>query len=416
MGSRSGAVSQRSIKRSPGLLPRLRPFLLAVARPRSVPSFLAVIGVVSRLARPFLAVTGVLPLLAFLSLMVLSSPASAHATGLSDKAAASPYGRDTERLLFKFRDSRITESSGLALSPTQPDILYTHNDSGARPQFFAVGLDGRTRATFTVAGASARDWEGMAVSTDPTTGEGVLWFADIGDNLEGAWPDISVYKVKEPRTMADATLQATRYRFKYEDGGRNAEGVMVNPRTGRLYIVSKEFSGAIYEAPKKLRTDRTNVLRRVGSAPIMATDAAYAPDGSSFVIRTYFSASVYRATGQFVEKVTMPPLDQAESITYTRDGTALLTGTEGVRSPVYRVPLPPEVTNLRTTTKPAATVTATAPAAREAGKAKPGAPHVVAVSDETEDRGVPVSMIVLWVGVAVGAIGIIMIIAYRATR
>lgn len=387
MGSRSSVVSQQWIRRSPGLLSRLALFLLAVS-----------------------------------PLLPLALPAIAHAT--SRKAAALPYGQDKERLLFTFRDSRITESSGLAPSPTRQDIVYTHNDSGSRPRFFAVGLDGQTRATFTLAGASARDWEGMAASTDPTTGEGVLWFADIGDNLEGAWPDISVYKVKEPKNIVNATLQATRYRFRYEDGGHNAEGVMVDPRTGRLYIVTKRFSGAIYEAPKKLRTDRTNVLHRVGSAPIMATDAAFAPDGSSFVIRTYFSASVYRAPGQFVAKVTMPSLHQAESIAYTRDGAALLTGSEGVNSPVYRVPLPPEVTSLRTgatsTASGGASTGATSTGATlrggESGTAALAKPRSIVVSDETEDRGVPVSMIVLYVGVAVGAIGIIFIIAYRATR
>src|SRR5262245_35124331 len=93
--------------------------------------------------------------------------------------AAPAWADDAERLLFNFRDKRITESSGLAVSPTHPDIVYTHNDSDAGAMFFAVGMDGRTRATFTLAGAEARDWEAMAASTDPKTGRGVLWFADI---------------------------------------------------------------------------------------------------------------------------------------------------------------------------------------------------------------------------------------------
>jgi len=200
--------------------------------------------------------------------------------------------RNGEEILFHFTDPRITESSGLAVSPTHKGIYYTHNDSSDEPRFFAVGADGRTRATFTLANATARDWEGMAASVDRATGKGVLWFADIGDNLNGAWPDISVYKVIEPERMADATLRAVRYRFRYEDGPRNAEGIMVHPGTGRLYVVSKEFSGSIYAAPTKLRTDRVNILRRVGPAPIMATDAAYSPDGSSFVIGERCSVSL----------------------------------------------------------------------------------------------------------------------------
>ncbi|MFC7647187.1 hypothetical protein ACFQX6_46690 [Streptosporangium lutulentum] len=255
-------------------------------------------------------------------------------TGVTVFAGQGAWADDGEdEVLFRLKDKRITESSGLAVSPTGKDVYYTHNDSSAGPTFFAVGHDGRTRATFTLKGAVARDWEGMAASKDPKTGQGTLWFADIGDNFDGAWPDISVYKVAEPTSLSDAVLPAVRYRFRYEDGGHNAEGVMVDPRTGRLYIVTKQFAGAVYRAPKQLRTDRVNVLRRVGDAPIMATDAAYAPDGSSFVVRTYFSATVYRAPGKELARVSMPVLDQAESITYTADGKALLAEQRGTQQP-----------------------------------------------------------------------------------
>ncbi|MGW7476970.1 hypothetical protein ACWGH8_00125 [Nonomuraea muscovyensis] len=247
---------------------------------------------------------------------------------------------DTGEKLFTFRDREITESSGLAVSPTHPGVYYTHNDSSAEPKFYAVGADGRTRATFRVRGAEARDWEAMAARRDLTTGRGVLWFADIGDNLDGAWPDISIYKVMEPPTLRDATVTAVRYRFRYEDGGRNAEGIMAHPRTGRLYVVSKEFAGSVYVAPKTLRTDRVNVLRKVAAAPLMATDAAYAPDGSSYVIRTYFSATLFEPSGETIAKVSMPELKQAETIAFAPDGRALLVGSEGPASPLYRVPLP----------------------------------------------------------------------------
>lgn len=273
---------------------------------------------------------------------VVTPATEAMAGSTAGSVAGSTAGRadDVAEKQFTFKDRRITESSGLAVSPTHPGVYYTHNDSSAAPAFYAVGGNGRTRATFHVRGAQARDWEAMAATKDPATGRGVLWFADIGDNLDGAWPDVSVYKVMEPETLRDATLPAVRYRFRYADGGRNAEGLMVHPVTGRLYVVSKQFAGSVYAAPKKPRTDRVNVLRRVAAAPLMATDAAYAPDGSSYVIRTYFSATLYRPDGSVISRISMPELDQAESITFTPDGKALLVGSEGVASPVYRVPLP----------------------------------------------------------------------------
>ncbi|MEV7965541.1 hypothetical protein AB0O34_06105 [Sphaerisporangium sp. NPDC088356] len=339
---------------------------------------------------------------------VTSAGSAAHGQAASRVKGGEP-ARDKERLLFRFKDRRISESSGLAVSPTHKNVFYTHNDSGAGPQFYAVGPDGRTLAVFTVAGAAARDWEAMAASVDPATGESVLWFADIGDNLNGAWPDYSVYKVTEPKTMRDATLQATRYRFRYKDGGRNAEGIMVHPLTGRLYVVSKEFAGSIYAAPAKLRTDKVNILRRVGPAPIMATDAAYAPDGSSFVIRTYFSASLYRAPGELISRVSMPSLQQAESITYTRDGKSLLTGTEGVNSPVYEVPLP---TTAAARTAPGTPSRTGAAPSRVAGVPDASASNAAAGDG---DSGVPAGVIALWLGVALGATGIIAAIARRVS-
>ncbi|GAA3131149.1 hypothetical protein GCM10010466_22230 [Planomonospora alba] len=346
-------------------------------------------------------------------------------------AGREPGGDEAERVLFRFTDPRITESSGLAVSPTHEDVYYTHNDSEAGPVFFAVGGDGRTRAAFTVRGAQARDWEGMAASRDPETGRGVLWFADIGDNFDGAWPDISVYKVPEPASLRDATVSAVRYRFRYEDGGHNAEGVMVHPKTGRLYIVSKEFAGSVYAAPQRLRTGKVNVLRRVGSAPVMATDAAYAPDGSSFVIRTYFSATVYRDFDRQLARVPMPQLEQAESIAYTADGGALLTGSEGADSPVHRVPLPERVLAAASPTpapEPSGTAGADRPGGADGaaetdrpggadGAAETGRPGgtggAAEAADGEEDAGVPASAVLLWLLVAFGATGAITFIARR---
>ncbi|HEY9522621.1 MAG TPA: hypothetical protein VIR33_05235 [Thermopolyspora sp.] len=353
--------------------------------------------------------------------LVMACPVAASASvrgGATRGAARGTTGDGVEgdRLLFRFRDKRISESSGIAVSPTHKGIYYTHNDSDAGPQFFAVGTDGRTRATFTLAGATARDWEAMAASVDTNTGRGVLWFADIGDNYNGAWPDISVYKVIEPEFMRDATLRATRYRFRYADGGRNAEGIMVHPGSGRLYVVSKEFSGSIYQAPAKLRTDRVNVLRRISDAPIMATDAAYSPDGSTFVIRTYFSASVYRAPGALIARVPMPTLKQAESITYTPDGLSLLTGSEGEDSPVYSVPLPADVIRRSQLPVPSATSSLEAGSAESKHGAAADATTraVSSTSAAGHDSGMPVEMLMLWLVVACGATGVIAFVARRA--
>lgn len=274
-------------------------------------------------------------------------------------------GADTSgpeaRVACRVSDPRIAEASGLAPSRRHPGIVYMHNDSGDAPRIFAVGPDGRTRAVFTLAGATNRDWEGMALGRDGA-GRPALYVADIGDNLGGQWPYVTVYRVPEPVTMRSQTLRATAFRLKYRDGARNAESVLIDPRTNRLYVASKLVSGALYAAPARLKTGGFNLLRKVGDAPAIATDAAFAPDGRTFVIRTYTDAYVYAMTaagpGRRLDVVPLPDQDQGESIAYGLDGTSLLAGSEGVDEPLWRVPLPAAAKPPRpsaTTGTPAAT-------------------------------------------------------------
>ncbi|MBO2447383.1 hypothetical protein J4573_09825 [Actinomadura barringtoniae] len=280
-------------------------------------------------------------------------PAAAAESAAAEAAAAA---RDA-KILFRIGDSRITESSGLALSVKHPGITYTHNDSGGVAQVFALGPDGSTKAVYTFGGAGARDWEAMAMGRDDK-GRPAIYAADIGDNLGGAWPYVTVYRIPEPSQLRSQTIHATAFRFKYEDGPRNAETLMINPKTGRLYIASKLFSGALYEAPAKLRTGGYNKLHKIGDAPAIATDGAFAPDGRSFVIRTYFGARIYSVKDDGrpgkSHGVSLPAQEQGESVTYTADGRSLLVGSEGENQPVYQVPLPAEVLPSPTATTRAA--------------------------------------------------------------
>jgi hypothetical protein len=270
-------------------------------------------------------------------------PGAAWPAGRPAPAFAQAAAAPEARVAFTVSDARITEASGLAVSRRHRGIVYTHNDSGGAPAVFAIGPDGRTKATYTLAGATARDWEGMALGRDGA-GRPALFIADIGDNMDGAWPYVTVYRVPEPTRVRDQTLRATAFRLKYQDGPRNAEAVLINPRTNRLYIASKVFNGTLYAAPARLRTSGFNVLRKVGDAPAIATDGAFAPDGRTFVIRTYTAANVYAMSGsrpgKLLRAVSLPDQEQGESIAYALDGRSLLAGSEGAGQPVWKIPLP----------------------------------------------------------------------------
>ncbi|MGC0422372.1 hypothetical protein [Embleya sp. AB8] len=252
-------------------------------------------------------------------------------------AAAGSAAADSD-VLFTIEDDRITESSGLVASALHPDVYWTHNDSGDKPRVFAIGKDGATKATITLAGVDARDWEAITVGKDDA-GNPALFVGDIGDNHRGRWPEVWIYRFTEPTTLADATIKPTKFRVRYDDGPRDAEALLLDPRTNKLYIASKEAEGGLYEQPEQLSTTGLNTFRRIAAGGAIVTDGAFAPDGSRFVLRGYFSATVFAAPGRELGGVNVPIQRQGESVAWSRDGRELLFGSEGKRSQVRRVVL-----------------------------------------------------------------------------
>lgn len=279
--------------------------------------------------------------------LVPAVPATAAPVDPEDGTGGIDYPRGSEgpegsEIAFEFQDDRISESSGLAPSLRHEAVWWTHNDSGDHPtEVYAVNEEGETVATVTL-NVERRDWEAISVAQGPE-GEPTVFVGDIGDNFGGGWPNVRVYHFTEPEVLNDMILDPAVFTFTYEDGGRDAEGMMIDPRDGRLYVVSKEFAGSVYAAPENLDPNGENVLNRVDSAPLFATDAAFSPDGTRYAIRTYWGVTVYDSTdgvpGSSVGSFDLPEMEQGESVAFTPDGTALMAGTEGADSPVWRVPL-----------------------------------------------------------------------------
>ncbi|MFE4639701.1 WD40 repeat domain-containing protein, partial [Streptomyces sp. NPDC056730] len=172
--------------------------------------------------------------------------------------------------------------------------------------------------------------------------DGNVYVGDIGDNLNGTWDHVWIYRFPEPEQLKDATVRATQFTVKYADGPRDAESMMVDPRTGRVYIASKnENGGGLYEGPAELTSSGTNTFRRIDDVP-WVTDGAFSPDGKEVVLRSYFGARAYAwQNGRLgtERRISAPFQRQAESVTYTADGKALMFGTEGEQSGVVRVEL-----------------------------------------------------------------------------
>ena len=280
-------------------------------------------------------------------------------------------------LLFKFADTQIDESSGLGTSSYGDGIVYTHNDSGDTARFFAVNSSGATVAIYTLKGATAHDWEDMDTGTD-ASGKPVLYFGDIGDN-SAKRTEIDVYQVPEPRGPS-ANVPWIRYRFAYPDGPHNAETLMVDPHTHRIFIASKAAigDGLLYEAPAVLSTTAMNELAIVvpqRTVPMLTTSGDISPDGKLMVLLTYFAA--YWSAGVNGELHEFPVTEQRqdEAIAFTRDGKSVLVGSEGVHSAVYRIALPAEAIAADaalatpTTSLPTSSVSFESPAAAPASSA-----------------------------------------------
>ncbi|MFJ9181051.1 WD40 repeat domain-containing protein [Streptomyces sp. NPDC102360] len=239
---------------------------------------------------------------------------------------------------FTIQDPRITESSGLAASRAHPGVYWTHNDSDDGAFLFAIdGRTGKTVATITMSGVGApRDVEAISVGSD-----GNLYVGDIGDNLGGKWDHVWIYKLPEPKKLVDQTVRATQYDVKYADGPRNAEAMVVHPKTGRVYIVEKgDDGGGLYEGPATLDSGATNTFRRVADIDLWATDAAFSPDGRQLAVRGYFGGVSYKWNDGKPERqgqLHVPMQPQGESVTYTPDGKTLLYGSEGKGSSVEPV-------------------------------------------------------------------------------
>jgi hypothetical protein len=230
----------------------------------------------------------------------------------------------------RFTDERFTELSGMTMSLRHPGVLWLHNDSSGGPRIYAVDATTcRTLATITIAGIEARDIEAIASGRD-RRGRPVLWIADFGDNRDN-WPEVRLVRIREPAALTDQTVTARTYRFTYSDRPHNAEALLADPHSSRLWVVTKQLAhGSLYALPRHLSRSTVNVARKVRIEGGMVTDGAVSPDGSRYVLRDYVDAFIYTGLppGRQQQRVYLPFQLQGEAITWTPDGSALLIAGE----------------------------------------------------------------------------------------
>jgi hypothetical protein len=266
--------------------------------------------------------------------------------------------------LATIKDKSITESSGLVASHTTPGAYWTHNDSGDGPFIYAIDTRGDSLGTFRVNGAQNRDWEDIAAGPGPEPNKSYLYIGDTGDN-DSIRPEVIVYRVIEPalsgtsrsftKKRPGTTEPAEAIRLKYPDGAHDAEALLVHPRTGNIYIVTKVVieNPGVYEAVAPFTAGKQITMRRIGETHVpsifggVVTGGSISPDGRHVALCDYFQGYelvLPAGSSNFddIWKQKMIGFDlgkrkQGESISYRLDGKALLATSEGKDSPLIQV-------------------------------------------------------------------------------
>lgn len=267
------------------------------------------------------------------------------------------------QVVGRIESGEITESSGIVASRCNEGVLWTHNDSGDDAFIYALNEQGGKLGTWKVAGAINKDWEDIA-TIENEKGECFLYIGDIGNN-ESLKSELTIYRVKEPK-VSDAAKTSSRknpqmtetaeaIRFDYPDMRHDAETLLVQPRTGDIYVLSKSLTSAagVYKLAKNYDLNKVNRLEKIADLSVPAfpngllTGGDISPDGKRIIVCDYFAAYEFilpEKAKSFDELWREKPMivelgerAQGEAVGYAPDGKSIFATSEKRNSPLIQV-------------------------------------------------------------------------------
>ena len=239
----------------------------------------------------------------------------------------------------------VAELSGLAVSRSVRNRLWTHVDSGP-PTLVGLDTSGAVVARVRLTGIKLADWEAVAVG--PCPAGSCVFAADIGDN-DGARGRVAVYRLPEPSGTQSSVAVTDVFHARYPDGPRDAETLLVTP-DGGIYIVTKGDHGpvALYRFPRQLRVGTDHLLERVGgprsgektASRDWVTDGTVSANGQWVALRTRQRVTFHPAARLLAgdwsasHVVELKALDepQGEAVALGDAGTVFLGGEGGPKS------------------------------------------------------------------------------------
>jgi len=263
-----------------------------------------------------------------------------------------------------FDDARLTELSGLQRSLLLDGIYYVNNDSGTDPLIYVSDFSGQVLGSMNIINAGSGDWEALAGARHD--GRNLLVIADTGNNA-GQRKDLRLWVLEEPTLSKlepgfELDLTAERIALNYSDGlSYDAEALFVggdndtivlltknNQKTSDQSIWTGSLSSGLIEGSLSLQFNgMVNLPSEEFTYTITGVDLH--PNGREVAVLTYGalpgSGSIHlwiSRDGEGTTDALLRPADetlsvpviglnlQAESVSYTTDGNALLVGAEGI--------------------------------------------------------------------------------------
>lgn len=248
----------------------------------------------------------------------------------------------------------ITEASGLVASNYNPDLFWTQNDSGDLPRIFLISSSGKGKLDFILKNIKNRDWEDMGAWVDEK-GKSWLYLADIGDN-NGQYPSYTIYRFEEPRfenaISGDRVISSIqKIEFTLPDSPKDMETLLIDQRTGELFVLSKrEEKKILYQIPAKhwdTQVEAKKIMEVGFSIPSKSlkliqqlyylTGGAVASNNEEILIRNYFQIFYWKKNHfeSIPEALRRKPSivpskfePQGEALAFSKDGKGFYTISE----------------------------------------------------------------------------------------
>jgi hypothetical protein len=235
----------------------------------------------------------------------------------------------------------LYEASGMVASRSFPGKYWIINDSGNQNKLYLIDGEGNLVHSYRMDGTFNFDWEDIAIYTDPNTGLSKIYIGDIGDNYD-IRQHVQIIMVDEPISLdqKDTVIHSvSKLTFKYEDGARDAEALIVDPVTSELFIITKreEYVRVYSPGPIENYTD-TLELKFLSSLPFYNVTAGdISVDGKEILIKNYNAIFYWKRmeNESFAEAISKPheilpynPEPQGESIAWEINGRGFYTLSE----------------------------------------------------------------------------------------